>query len=173
MILDKTGGLFRLAVGLMQSFATSHKETDFTPLVNNLGLYFQIRDDLINLSDEDYFKSKSFCEDLTEGKFSFPIIHCVRNSGQNDSRLLSILKQRTEDVDLKKYAQRLMKEAGSLKYTRDKCIELKATILSQIELLGGNPPLQKLIEMLDVQVAGLADAVKQESASTKRNIDST
>ncbi len=173
MILDKTGGLFRLAVGLMQSFATSRKETDFTPLVNNLGLYFQIRDDLINLSDEDYFKSKSFCEDLTEGKFSFPIIHCVRNSGQNDSRLLSILKQRTEDVDLKKYAQRLMKEAGSLKYTRDKCIELKATILSQIEVLGGNAPLQKLIEMLDVQVAGLADAVNQESASTKRNIDST
>ena len=71
MILDKTGGLFRLAVGLMQAFATINKGKDFTPLVNNLGLYFQIRDDLINLSDEEYFKSKSFCEDLTEGKYYF------------------------------------------------------------------------------------------------------
>ena len=29
MVLDKTGGLFRLAVGLMQSFATTSKEVDF------------------------------------------------------------------------------------------------------------------------------------------------
>lgn len=174
MILDKTGGLFRLAVGLMQSFATANKEKDFTPLVNNLGLYFQIRDDLINLSDEEYFKSKSFCEDLTEGKFSFPIIHCLRNSEDNDTRLLSILKQRTEDIDLKKYAQCLMREAGSLKYTRDKCIELKASILSQIKLLGGNPPLKKLIEMLDVQIEGLADAVMQVAQSPRQqSIDST
>ena len=74
MVKDKTGGLFRLAVGLLQSFATSHKDTDFSSLVNNLAMYFQIRDDFVNLADEEYMKSKSFCEDLTEGKFSFPII---------------------------------------------------------------------------------------------------
>ena len=173
MIDDKTGGLFRLAVGLMQAFATSNRDTDFKPLVKNLGLYFQIRDDLINLSDEEYFKSKSFCEDLTEGKFSFPIIHCIRTSDENDSRLLSILKQKTEDVELKKYAQRLMKNAGSLRYTRDKCIELKNSILSQIEELGGNRNLTRLIELLDVQVAGLVDAVQESSAGERRNIDST
>ena len=172
MILDKTGGLFRLAVGLMQSFAAKHKDTDFTPLVNNLGLYFQIRDDLINLSDEEYFKSKSFCEDLTEGKFSFPIIHYIHHSDENDTRLLSILKQRTEDLELKKYAQGLMKEAGSLQYTRDKCIELKGLILDQIKELGGNAPLTKLIELLDIQVEKLADAVKQVPTSDKK-IDST
>lgn len=173
MILDKTGGLFRLTVGLMQSFATSNKETDFSRLVNNLGLYFQIRDDLVNLADPSYFKSKSFCEDLTEGKFSFPIIHCVRNSGDDDTRLLSILKQRTEDNDLKTYAQGLMKKAGSLKYTRDKCIELKYSILSQIEVLGGNRPLVQLIEILDVQVEGLADSVLFEVKTKKQDIDST
>ncbi len=172
MILDKTGGLFRLAVGLMQAFATKNKETDFKSLVNNLGLYFQIRDDLINLSDEEYFKSKSFCEDLTEGKFSFPIIHCIRTSKENDTRMLSILKQKTEDIEMKKYAQRLMRDAGSLKYTRDKCIRLKDTILTQIEALGGNTTLTKLIEILDVQVANLSDAVKQFPEEGQK-IDST
>lgn len=68
MVIDKTGGLFRLAIGLMRAFATKNRDVDFVPLVNNLGLYFQIRDDLINLADEEYFKSKSFCEDLTEGE---------------------------------------------------------------------------------------------------------
>lgn len=154
MVADKTGGLFRLAVGLMQSFATTKNEDDFAPLVNNLAMYFQIRDDFINLADEEYMKSKSFCEDLTEGKFSFPIIHCVR-SDPEDTRLLSILKQRTEDLDVKRYAQGLMREAGSLHYTREKCKCLKEDIMLQIEGFGGNPPLLKLLEMLDVQLEGM------------------
>ena len=154
MISDKTGGLFRLAVGLLQAFATKHVDTDFTNLVNNLAMYFQIRDDFINLADEEYMKSKSFCEDLTEGKFSLPVIHCVR-SNPDDTRLLNILKQRTNDTDVKRYAQRILKEAGSLEYTRRKCSELKRQIIQEIESLGGNPPLLQIIQMLDLQLENL------------------
>jgi geranylgeranyl diphosphate synthase type 3 len=154
MVVDKTGGLFRLAVGLMQAFATENKEVDLAPLVNNLAMYFQIRDDFINLADEEYMKSKSFCEDLTEGKFSFPIIHAVRRD-PNDTKLLSILKQRTEDIDVKRYAQSLMREAGSLSYTRNKCSQLKQSIIEQIDKLGGNPPLLAVLEMLDRQLDGM------------------
>jgi geranylgeranyl diphosphate synthase, type III len=154
MVQDKTGGLFRLAVGLLQAFATQHQRTNFTSLVNNLALYFQIRDDYINLVDEEYMKSKSFCEDLTEGKFSFPIIHCIR-SNPNDHRLLSILKKRTEDINVKRYAQQVMFEAGSMEYTRTKCIRLKEEIVAEIEALGGNPPLLKLVQALDVQIQDL------------------
>jgi geranylgeranyl diphosphate synthase type 3 len=148
----------------MQAFATSNNDTDFTPLVDNLALYFQIRDDYINLADEEYMKSKSFCEDLTEGKFSFPIIHCIR-ADPEDTRVLSILKKRTEDVEVKRYAQQLMVEKGSLEYTRDECFSLKGEIVQQIESLGGNPQLLKLIELLDVQLEGLksAQAARGES----------
>ena len=47
-------------------------------LIFILGLYFQIRDDYANLCLEDYSVNKSFAEDLTEGKLSFPIIHAIR-----------------------------------------------------------------------------------------------
>ena len=154
MVKDKTGGLFRLAVGLMQAFATTNKDTDYTSLVNNLALYFQIRDDYINLADEEYMKSKSFCEDLTEGKFSFPIIHCIR-SDPDDTRILSILKKKTEDIDVKRYAQRLLLEKGSLKYTIAKCHILRQEIDEEIGALGGNSPLLKLLEVLDVQLQDL------------------
>jgi geranylgeranyl diphosphate synthase type 3 len=89
------------------------------------------------------------------GKFSFPIIHCVRQD-TSDTRLLSILKQRTEDVDVKRYAQTLMKEAGSLAYTRKKCAALKEKIVDEIEALGGNPSLLKIINVLDVQLESMA-----------------
>jgi len=151
MVRDKTGGLFRLAVGLMQAFATINKTTDYTSLVNNLAVYFQIRDDFINLVDEEYMKSKSFCEDLTEGKFSFPVIHSIRGF-PDDHRLSSILKQRTDDTDVKRYAQTIMVESGSLEYTREKCASLKEEILEEIKRLGGNPPLIKLLEALDVSI---------------------
>lgn len=150
MVRDKTGGLFRLAVGLIQVFATDHVTDDFTKLVNDLAMYFQIRDDFINLADEEYMKSKSFCEDITEGKFSFPIVHAIRK--ESHTQLISILKQRTNDDDVKRYAQSLMKDMGSLDYTREKCSALRQDIVAEVEKFGGNPMLLKLIEMLHKQL---------------------
>jgi geranylgeranyl diphosphate synthase type 3 len=89
MVLDKTGGLFRLAVGLMQAFSAS--ETNHTELLDSLSMYFQIRDDYVNLCSSEYMRSKTPFEDVTEGKFSFPIIHAIR-SRPHDSRLLSTLQ---------------------------------------------------------------------------------
>ena len=66
----ETGGLFRLAVGLMQAFSSN--ATDYTQLLNNMGLYFQIRDDYINLASPEYMKHKKYCEDLTEGTIILP-----------------------------------------------------------------------------------------------------
>ena len=58
---------------------------------------------------------------------------------------------------MKRYAQRLMFEAGSLQYTREKCTQLKDQIFQQIADLNGNEPLLRLIEMLDVQVEKIAE----------------
>lgn len=101
MTIRKTGGLFMLAIRLMLLFCDNKK--DFTKLtallgkfiiylmiISNIdvishisGLYFQIRDDYCNLSLKEYSENKSFCEDLTEGKFSFPIIHAIQSQSQD------------------------------------------------------------------------------------------
>jgi geranylgeranyl diphosphate synthase, type III len=149
MVLNKTGGLFRLSVGLLQAF--SENKTDYTKLLNALGLYFQIRDDFVNISSASYMLSKSFCEDLTEGKFSFPIIHAI-HACPNDSRLLNILRQRSEDENIKRHAVQWMDQCGSIAYTRDVLRGLKNEVVSEIEHLGGNPVLVKLIAKLDGQL---------------------
>ena len=61
----------------------------------------------MNVVSQKYMLNKTFAEDLTEGKFSFPIIHCIRSKPE-DTKLLNILKQRTEDVNLKKFAVKWM-----------------------------------------------------------------
>lgn len=37
-----------------------------------------------------YSENKSYCEDLTEGKFSFPIIHAIK-SRPDDNQVIRIL----------------------------------------------------------------------------------
>ncbi|XP_025266042.1 geranylgeranyl pyrophosphate synthase isoform X4 [Camponotus floridanus] len=88
MTIRKTGGLFNLAVRLMKLFSTY--EEDLSSLVAILGLYFQIRDDYCNLCLGEYTENKSYCEDLTEGKFSFPIIHAL-TTNPDDRQIISFL----------------------------------------------------------------------------------
>jgi len=146
MVLDKTGGLFRLALRLMQAF--SKNKTDYLPLVNLMGLYFQIRDDFINLQSDEYQKNKSFAEDLSEGKFSFPIIHSIR-SNPDDRRLLNILKRKTEDVEVKKHAIDYMQQTGSFSYTEEVLKNLAKQTRTQISELGGNKKLSDLMDYLE------------------------
>jgi len=117
MISNKTGGLFRLALRLMQVEST--QQIDLLPLIETLGLIFQIRDDYENLCSDEYSQAKGFCEDLTEGKFSFPIIHAVRSSPFGNNEILNILKLRTEDLDIKRYAVSYMRDVTkSFEYTK-------------------------------------------------------
>ncbi|KAB5554724.1 isoprenoid synthase domain-containing protein [Coniochaeta sp. 2T2.1] len=115
MVGNKTGGLFRLGIKLMQ--AESRSLIDCVPLVNIVGLIFQIADDYKNLFSKEYTDNKGMCEDLTEGKFSFPVIHSIRSDPTN-LQLLNILKQKTEDEGVKRYAVAYMEKTGSVEYTR-------------------------------------------------------
>ncbi|RFU33313.1 hypothetical protein B7463_g2982, partial [Scytalidium lignicola] len=115
MVGNKTGGLFRLAIKLMQ--AESKNLKDCVPLVNLIGIIYQIRDDYQNLSSQEYSHNKGHCEDLTEGKFSFPIIHAIRARPDN-FQLLNILKQKPTDDEVKKYAVSYMEAVGSFEYCR-------------------------------------------------------
>ncbi|KAL0942237.1 polyprenyl synthetase [Colletotrichum truncatum] len=115
MVGNKTGGLFRLGIKLMQ--AESRSLTDCVDLVNIMGLIFQIRDDYMNLSSQEYSDNKGMCEDLTEGKFSFPIIHSIRSDPSN-LMLINILGQKTNDVEVKRFAVARMEGTGSFEYTK-------------------------------------------------------
>lgn len=150
MVGNKTGGLFRLAVKLMQAESkttkyflspllparsqpeqpTNTKNRDCVPLVNLMGIIFQIRDDYQNISSPEYSSNKGMCEDLTEGKFSFPIIHSIRARPGN-MQLLNILKQKTEDEQVKRYAVSYMESTGSLEY----CRKVLATLMERARRL--------------------------------------
>ncbi|KAJ6145780.1 hypothetical protein N7470_009675 [Penicillium chermesinum] len=124
---------------LMQAESATGK--DCVSLVNVLGLIFQICDDYLNLSSSTYTQNKGMCEDLTEGKFSFPIIHSIR-SHPASHQLLSILKQRTKDEEVKRYAVQYMQSTGSFDHTRRVVQELHGQALTLIDAIDAMPGVE-------------------------------
>ncbi|VVC98900.1 unnamed protein product [Leptidea sinapis] len=122
MIEQKTGHVFNLFVSLMSLF--SNNKTDYSHLAKLLGTYFQLIDDYCNITKTEALEewtgagknqeqtSQYFYEDLTEGKFTLPIIHAAKQNG--GEAVLDILRQRTTEESLKKQCVLLLEELGSL-----------------------------------------------------------
>lgn len=154
MVQNKTGGLFRLAVKLMQAESSEKGRIDCVPLVNLMGLVFQICDDYLNLSSSIYTQNKGLAEDLTEGKFSFPVIHSIRANPSN-LQLINILKQKTTDDEVKRYAIKYMESTGSFEYTRKVVRELRNKATKLINELDGDSGrgagVKKILERMDIE----------------------
>ncbi|KAG0291992.1 geranylgeranyl pyrophosphate synthetase [Linnemannia gamsii] len=157
MVNDKTGGLLRLAVKLMQ--AASDSTVDYVPMVELIGIHFQIRDDYLNLQSSQYSANKGFCEDLTEGKFSYPIIHSIR-AAPNSRKLLNILKQKPKDHELKVYAVSLMNATNTFEYCRQQLKIYEERAMAEVRRLGGNARLERIIDRLSIPDPDFVDAEK-------------
>ncbi|KDQ56446.1 hypothetical protein JAAARDRAFT_208125 [Jaapia argillacea MUCL 33604] len=150
MVNNKTGGLFRVAIKLMMACATTHRDVDYVPLVNLIGVYFQIRDDYMNLDSSQYTKNKGFAEDLTEGKFSFPIVHGVRADTSN-RQVLNILQKRPTTPTLKHHTISYLKhKTKSFAYTLSVLRVLEKQARDEIRRLGGNVGLERIMDALHV-----------------------
>ncbi|XP_077261223.1 terpene synthase-like [Temnothorax americanus] len=166
--IRKAGWLVKLMVKLMKLFSSCEK--DFSSVLNLMGYYHQIHNDYCNLcvGKDD----KNYCDDLTEGKFSFPIIHAIKHD--DDWRIKNILKQRTTDINLKNYFVELLEKLGSFKYTRDVLKDLDKKIRIEIERLGGNPLFVNMLDKYENEVLchgikGRRSEELQESVQNIRN----
>ncbi|KZT03955.1 terpenoid synthase [Laetiporus sulphureus 93-53] len=151
MVNNKTGGLFRVAVKLMMACATTNVDVDYVPLVNLFGIYYQIRDDYMNLQSSQYAENKGFAEDLTEGKFSFPIVHAVR-ADMSNRQVLNVLQKRPTTPTLKHHTVAYLRNhTKSFDYTVGVLRSLEKQIRSEIARLGGNKGLEKIMDALHVE----------------------
>ena len=151
MVTRKCGGLFMLIVDLLRLSSPVHFSDHEIQLINQicngLALLFQIRDDYLNLVSREYAENKSFCEDLTEGKYSFVVIHAIRKYPEDD-RIKNILKKRTRDIECKREALQIFYEFGSLHYARERCSLLASRCNDLINALNGNVFLKMILNQL-------------------------
>ncbi|KAK4237715.1 isoprenoid synthase domain-containing protein [Achaetomium macrosporum] len=148
MVSKKTGGLFGLLSRLMCSHLDSEVASAIDNFVKQFGIYFQIRDDYKNLHSEEYTKQKGFCEDLDEGKLSFPLVHHLTTAPQaTDVHVLQVrevLAHRRESGSLtdshKKLVLQHLQASKSVEYTWETLKKLESQIdgsIARLERLTG------------------------------------
>lgn len=120
MTEGKTGGLFRLIARLLlvlSPLATGRND-DLVALSNDLGYLFQIMDDFLNVVSPPVCNglSTGTCDDFTEGKASFLVVHHCACVGANDSRLRLALRQRSADCNVKLQCWSLLVETNSFAF---------------------------------------------------------
>lgn len=92
---------------------------------------------------------KGFFDDLTEGKFSYPIAHVVWTDSPEKDHVVNLLKLKTEDSAVKADAAMCLERAGSLAHTRQVIETLnKRARLLMVQVGVPNPSLEGLLDKL-------------------------
>lgn len=124
IISDKTASLIAACTSCGAVSATSDEEAvdRLGRIGEQLGLAFQIRDDLFDFGVEDVGKPIGI--DLQEKKMTLPLIHALREASRSDRRriLKIVRKQKKSRQDVREVG-RFVEQHGGIAYARGKMHE--------------------------------------------------
>jgi len=126
IINKKTASLFSAAchIGGVLGEA-SEKEKNF--LVNygtNLGMSFQVVDDLLDYTGEEKTLGKPILSDLREGRITLPLIYTLKNDGKaNREFITEVLSKKNFEEESQKEILCILKSNRALDYTYNKAKE--------------------------------------------------
>ncbi len=126
IISQKTASLFAAAcqIGAMLGRATPKQERLLVDYGRNLGLTFQVIDDLLDFQGDEDELGKPVLSDLSEGRITLPLIYTLRNDGSaNRSRLRRLMKKKTLAREARKEILTIIRANGALDYTYRKAEE--------------------------------------------------
>ncbi len=137
MVEKKTAALIQAAM-LMGSVINTGKKIPkaFGELGFNLGLAFQIKDDVLGIWGNDKKTGKPKASDIRKKKKSFPVVFCLKNlSRKTREKFLAIYnKSEINGKDIESVLE-FLKEADARKYSEDMALKYYQKALSCIERL--------------------------------------
>lgn len=120
IINKKTASLFSAScqIGGIIGRATPAEERSLVAYGRNLGMTFQIIDDLLDFSGNERELGKPVLSDLSEGRITLPLIYTLNQDGHNNrERLLGLLSDKKSAAEGKKEILEIIKSNGALEYT--------------------------------------------------------
>lgn len=120
-IKGKTAELFisSMFIGASQSGQKKKKINLLKRIGYNLGMAFQIKDDLLDFTGSDESIGKSASNDLKLGLYTLPVLAALKNEeAKGDNRLLRILEEEITQESIKTIKS-LIIENGGVKYSAE------------------------------------------------------
>ena len=135
VIKQKTAALFEAcaAIGALSGGATEEEMLKAREFGQNLGIMFQIRDDIF-----DYFDSKEIGKptgnDMTEGKLTLPVIYALNNTNfESMQTLAKKVKAGTINADEIAVLVEFTKQQGGIDYAEQKMSDFSKLCLRYID----------------------------------------
>ena len=135
VIKMKTAALFEACceIGAMSANATEEDLEKAKTFGRNLGIIFQIRDDIF-----DYYESKEIGKptgnDMTEGKLTLPVLYALNSTDDNEMKTIA-RKVKSRDVSQEEISRLVAftKANGGIEYAEQKMLELRSQCLQFID----------------------------------------
>lgn len=155
IIAAKTGALFSTsaATGAILTGAASSEQNRLTRFGENVGISFQIADDLLDLIGDTNKIGKQIGSDLDQGKATLPLIHALDKSSKKvRSEMTEILAQGTKNGDFGRVVE-FIGNSGGVEYARRRASEFGDTALRLIRKYGPSPYYTAIEDVVHFTIA--------------------
>jgi octaprenyl-diphosphate synthase len=126
IINKKTASLFSAScrIGGILGMASEEEENALAEFGTNLGMIFQIVDDLLDYIGDEHTMGKPVLSDLREGRITLPLIYTLNNDGQeNRKRITKLLKGKELNTASLDQILNIVRSNGALDYSKKKAQE--------------------------------------------------
>lgn len=148
MISGKTAALLAACteLGALIAGVDEQKQSNYQKFGEQVGLAFQVYDDLLGIWGDAEKTGKSNESDLLAGKKSLPVLYAIENSKEFAKRWAKGTIEPDEIPALVK----ILEEDGVYGYTKDKAVQLTNQALASLELVNPQEPASNgLMELAD------------------------
>lgn len=157
IIQGKTAMLFEAGThGMAQLINRSATECEALRVYGQeLGLAFQLIDDVLDYEGDSATMGKNVGDDLAEGKVTLPLIHAMQHGTDEQRKLIrSIIRQAgTNDLgESLSEVRAIVHELGSIDYTRAKAQACAERAIAQLQTLSDSPAKQALEALANIAV---------------------
>jgi octaprenyl-diphosphate synthase len=112
----------------------------------NLGIAFQIADDLLDLTGEESAVGKSLGTDLEKRKATLPVIHLLATATVDDCNTIEAILTRPDNHRIADLLPWLVRY-GSLSYARDRAHQFADAAIAELQALPASPERDVLAQM--------------------------
>ncbi|MCK5437110.1 MAG: polyprenyl synthetase family protein [Desulfobulbaceae bacterium] len=147
----KTAALIEAAceTGIIHAGGNDQERNALHSYGTNLGLAFQIVDDLLDYLGDSNKTGKATGNDFAEGKMTLPLIHALAYSDPDQKNVLMNLlksdrKERARNVDT---AKEIIQEKNGFQYARNTAEGLISTAISELDIFKESPAKNILISL--------------------------
>jgi octaprenyl-diphosphate synthase len=147
IIENKTAVLFAACcqVGTILGQASAAREREAADYGLNLGLCFQIVDDLLDFTGDEQALGKPVLSDMSEGRVTLPLIHALRLDGRPfRDRIAGLVGRRDITAGQRDDLLKLLTASGSLEYATAKAAGYADKAVESLGRFPDSPPRRAL-----------------------------